>query len=151
MNILSEEIRTPEFDGIENQQELFETMFIDQAMHMDDESRKEYLESAEVKALVEAKAVNRRTIVRLSRSDDYARRVTLAAMQKAKEQNTADWKKLKKAHWMKKTAIANIVKRYGNLVKRDVIKAQKAILKANPTYYTKTTFKGTVGDSGDKK
>ena len=52
---------------------------------------------------------------------------------------------------MKKTAIANIVKRYGNLVKRDVIKAQKAILKANPTYYTKTTFKGTVGDSGDKK
>lgn len=129
-----------EKDGVQNMEALFESMFIDLVNHMSGEEREQYLESAEVKALVEAGAVNRRTIVRLSRTDDYNRRITLAAMQKAKESNSADWKRLKKAHILKKTAIANIVKRYGNNVKRDVIKAQKAILKTNPRYYSKTNF-----------
>ena len=126
--------------GIRDATALFESFFVDYVNHMDDEERKQYLESDEVNALVEAKAIGRRTIVRLSKQDDYNRRITLAAMQKAKEQNSADWKRLKKAHMLKKLAIANIVKRYGNNVKRDVIKAQKAILKTNPRYYTKTTF-----------
>ena len=126
--------------GIQDATALFESFFVDYVNHMDDEERKQYLESDEVNALVEAKAIGRRTIVRLSKQDDYNRRITLAAMQKAKEQNSADWKRLKKAHMLKKLAIANIVKRYGNNVKRDVVKAQKAILKTNPRYYTKTTF-----------
>ena len=126
--------------GIQDATALFESFFVDYVNHMDDEERKQYLESDEVNALVEAKAIGRRTIVRLSKQDDYNRRITLAAMQKAKEQNSSDWKRLKKAHMLKKLAIANIVKRYGNNVKRDVVKAQKAILKTNPRYYTKTTF-----------
>lgn len=126
--------------GIQDATALFESFFVDYVNHMDDEERKQYLESDEVNALVEAKAIGRRTIVRLSKQDDYNRRITLAAMQKAKEQNSADWKRLKKAHMLKKLAIANIVKRYGNNVKRDVVKAQKAILKTNPRYYTKTIF-----------
>lgn len=126
--------------GVSDTTALFESVFCDYVRHMDDEERKEYLESAEVQALVEAKAVRKQTIVRLSRADDMKRRVALAAIQKAKEQNSADWKRLKKAHAMKKAAIANIVKRYGNNVRRDVVKAQKAILKTNPRYYTKTNF-----------
>ena len=125
--------------GIKDATALFESFFVDYVNHMDDEERKQYLESDEVNALVEAKAIGRRTIVRLSKQDDYNRRITLAAMQKAKEQNSTDWKRLKKAHMLKKLAIANIVKRYGNNVKRDVVKAQKAILKTNPRYYTETT------------
>lgn len=126
--------------GVQDAAALFESVFVDYVNHMDDEERKQYLESDEVKALEEANVVGRRTIVRLSKQDDYNRRITLAAMQKAKEQNSADWKRLKKAHMLKKLAIANIVKRYGNNVKRDVVKAQKAILKTNPRYYTKTSF-----------
>ena len=129
-----------ERDGVQDMGALLESMFVDLVNHMDDEERVQYLESAEVKALIEGGAVNRRTIVRLSRTDDYNRRITLAAMQKAKESNSADWKRLKKAHMLKKQAIANIVRRYGNNVKRDVIKAQKAILKTNPRYYSKTNF-----------
>ena len=102
--------------GIQDATALFESFFVDYVNHMDDEERKQYLESDEVNALVEAKAIGRRTIVRLSKQDDYNRRITLAAMQKAKEQNSADWKRLKKAHMLKKLAIANIVKRYGNNV-----------------------------------
>jgi hypothetical protein len=126
--------------GVQDATALFESFFIDYVNHMDDEERKQYLESEEVNALVEANAIGRRTIVRLSKQDDYNRRITLAAMQKAKEQNSADWKRLKKAHELKKLAIANIVKRYGNNVKRDVVKAQKAIMKTNPRYYSKTNF-----------
>lgn len=126
--------------GVQDATALFESFFIDYVNHMNDEERKQYLESEEVNALVEANAIGRRTIVRLSKQDDYNRRITLAAMQKAKEQNSADWKRLKKAHELKKLAIANIVKRYGNNVKRDVVKAQKAIMKTNPRYYSKTNF-----------
>ena len=126
--------------GVQDAAALFESVFVDYVNHMDDEERKQYLESDEVKALEEANVIGRRTIVRLSKQDDYNRRITLAAMQKAKEQNSADWKRLKKAHMLKNLAIANIVKRYGNNVKRDVVKAQKAILKTNPRYYTKTSF-----------
>lgn len=44
---------------------------------------------------------------------------------------------MKKAAAMKKLAISNIIKRYGNAVKRDVIKAQKALLKADPMHYVR--------------
>lgn len=126
--------------GVSDMRALLETFIIDEANHMSEDERKDYLESAPIQAMVEAKTLQKSTIVRLSRADDMKRRIALAAMQKAKEQNSADWKRLKKAHLMKKQAIANIVKRYGNNVRRDVVKAQKAILKTNPRYFTKTNF-----------
>lgn len=122
-------------EGIQDKDLLLETFLIDACQHMDEDSCREFLETSEVKALVEAGAVRKGTIVRLSKADDYARRLTLAAIQKAKEDNSADWKKLKKAQAMKKAAIAAIVKRYGTMVKRDVVKAQRALLKNDPMHY----------------
>lgn len=125
------------FDGIQDQAALFEAFFIDACKHMDESSLNDFLESDTVKALTEANAVRKSTIVRLSKEDDYARRLTVAAVQKAKEQNSPDWRKLKKATAMRKMALAAIVKRYGNFVKRDVIRAQKALLKADPMHYVR--------------
>lgn len=122
-------------EGIQDKDLLLETFLIDAVQHMDEETAQKFLESAGVKALQEAGAVRKGTIVRLSKADDYARRLTLAAIQKAKETNSPDWRKLKKAQAMKKTAIASIVKRYGNSVKRDVVKAQRALLKSDPMHY----------------
>jgi hypothetical protein len=121
--------------GVENKDALLEALLIDASLHMDEEANKTYLESAGVKALVEAGVARKSTIVRLSKTDDYARRLTLAAIQKAKESNSPDWRKLRKAQKMKKMAIASIVKRYGVAVKKDVIKAQKALLKTDPMHY----------------
>lgn len=126
-----------EEQGVQDQGALFETFFIDAVQHMDEESAKEFLQSEAVNALVEAGGIRKGTLVRLSKEDDYNRRIALAAMQKAKESNSPDWKKLKKAAAMKKLAISNIIKRYGNAVKRDVIKAQKALLKADPMHYVR--------------
>jgi len=137
-----DDINNEAVDNELDQQALFETLFIDYVNHMDDETRKQYLESAEVKALCEAKdGVARRTIVRLSKQDDYNRRIALAAMEKAKANNSPEWKKLKKAQRIRKAMIAAIVKKYGLQVKRDVIKAQKALVKSDSRYYTKTSFK----------
>lgn len=124
-------------DGLQNPSALVELFIADEYYHMDDEAGKAMLESDEMKALEEAGVVKKRTLVRLSKQDDYTRRVTLAAVQKAKEANSPDWKKLRKAQAMRKTALANIVKRYGNAVKRDVVKAQRAIQKIDPGHYTR--------------
>jgi len=140
MSFLDERYNAESDSGLD-QSALFETLFVDYVNHMNDDERKEFLESAEVKALMEANGgVKRRTIVRLSKQDDYNRRITLAAMEKAKQMNSADWKRLKKAQKMRKACIAAIVKKYGLSVKKDVIKAQKALIKADSRYYTKTNF-----------
>lgn len=124
-------------EGVMDKDALLERLFTDNILHMNEDAAAEYLKSPEVQALVEAGGVRKATIVRLSKQDDYARRITLAAIQKAKEANSPDWKKLKKAQAMKKLAIASIVKRYGVAVKRDVIKAQRLLLKADPMHYTR--------------
>ena len=86
MSLLDEKYNAEQTDSGLDQSALFETLFIDYVNHMNDDERKEFLESAEVKALTEANGgVNRRTIVRLSKQDDYNRRITLAAMEKAKQ------------------------------------------------------------------
>lgn len=124
-------------DGLQNPSALVELFIADEFYHMDDEAGKSMLESEDLKALEEAGVVKKRTLVRLSKQDDYTRRLTLAAVQKAKEANSPDWKKLRKAQAMRKMALANIVKRYANSVKRDVVKAQRAIQKIDPGHYTK--------------
>ena len=137
-----DDINNEAMDSGLDQQALFETLFIDYVNHMDDATRKEFLESAEVKALVEAKdGVARRTIVRLSKQDDYNRRIALAAIEQAKANNSPEWKKLKKAQRIRKAMIAAIVKKYGLRVKSQVLKTQKALIKADSRYYTKTNFK----------
>lgn len=126
--------------GLQHPEALIESFIVDSFLHMDSEAQKEFLESAELQSLVEAGQVRKRTIVRLSKKDDYARRLTLGAIQRAKEANSPDWKRLRKAQAMKKAAIAAILKRYSNSVKRDVVKAQRAVQKLDPTHYVKTTF-----------
>lgn len=124
-------------EGLQNPEALVEFFIADEYYHMSDADAKAFLESDELKALEESNVVRKRTLVRLSKQDDYTRRITLAACQKAKEANSPDWKKLRKAQAMRKMALANIVKRYGNSVKRDVVKAQRAIQKIDPGHYTK--------------
>lgn len=124
-------------EGLQNPSALVETFIADLYYHMDDEAAKEFLESDELRSLEESNVLRKRTLMRLSKADDYTRRITLAAVQKAKEANSADWKKLRKAQKIRKQALASIVQRYGNAVKRDVVKAQRAIQKIDPTHYVR--------------
>jgi hypothetical protein len=123
--------------GVENKDELTERIFESAVAAMDDATRKDYLESDEVKNIVEAGVIGRKTIVRLSKKDDLSRRIKLAAFQKAKETNAPEWKALKKNRVQERRLIGKIMQRYGNAVKKDAINSQKALLKLTPNAFTR--------------
>jgi len=59
-----------------------------------DEALKNFMESAEVQALVESRKMSKRTYVRLGKNDDLHRRANLAALLIAKEKRDPLFKKL---------------------------------------------------------
>ena len=79
---------------------------------LDDEARKEFVESAEAEALLEKAVLNKKTMVRLSRQDDMARRVKIAAYQLAKDKKDPLWTKLVLNRVKERQLIAKIVQKY---------------------------------------
>jgi hypothetical protein len=124
-------------EGVQDFDSYLERVFESVVSVMPDETRIPYLESDEVKSLVEAGVIGRKTIVRLSKKDDLSRRIKLAAFQKAKETNAPEWKALKKNRIIERKLIGKIMQRYGNAVKKDAINSQKKLLKLSPTAFTK--------------
>ena len=59
-----------------------------------EEAIKNFTESTEVRALVEARKIPKKTYVRLNKSDDLNRRTHLACLVLAKNNNDSLWKKL---------------------------------------------------------
>ena len=123
--------------GVSDEQNLLESIFESTVMAMPDEERKNYLESDEVKAALEAGVVGKRTIVRLSKVDDLSRRIKLAALQKAKEDNAAEWAQLKKNRVKERQLLNRIMTKYSTRVRNDAVKAQRALLKVTPNLFTR--------------
>ena len=123
--------------GVSDEQSLLESIFESTVMAMPDEERKNYLESDEVKAALEAGVVGKRTIVRLSKVDDLSRRIKLAALQKAKEDNAAEWAQLKKNRVKERQLLNRIMTKYSTRVRNDAVKAQRALLKVTPNLFTR--------------
>lgn len=121
---------TASIDEILEDPTLLEECFIyDELSHMDDESRKAFIESEEC-AMLEAKGlVNRKTLVRLSKSDDLTRRKTMAAYQLAKEANDPLWNKLVLNRVKERELIEKIVQKYGNKANRAATIGQKEYMK----------------------
>ena len=123
--------------GVADQQTFMESIFESAVMALPDEERKNYLESDEVKAALEAGVVGKRTIVRLSKVDDLSRRIKLAALQKAKEDNAAEWAQLKKNRVKERQLLNRIMTKYSTRVRNDAVKAQRALLKVTPNLFTR--------------
>lgn len=121
-----------EDSGVIDMAALVETMLVDAICQMPDEQRKAYLESDELQMLVEAGVVGHRSITRLSKQDDFTRRLHLAALQKAKEQGDANWEALRKNRIQERKLREAIFKRYENAVRRDALQAQKRMQKLSP-------------------
>lgn len=118
--------------SITDKNELLEAFFAFQVSSMPQKIRKEYLLSEEVHDLVEAGVVGRRTIVRLNKKDDLARRIKLAAYQKAKEKGDAKWKALVKLQMKKRKLVSDIMRQYSQVVKADAIRSQKNLIRISP-------------------
>lgn len=123
--------------GVKDINALMENFFFDTISALSEEERKKYLASDECKALEEAGVIGKKTFVRLNKLDDLSRRMQLAAYQKAKEDGDPNYKKLKKIQAIRRHLKHKILAKYQNRVKQDVIKAQRALIKINPTYFTK--------------
>lgn len=97
---------------------------------LDDEARKEFVESAEAEALLEKAVLNKKTMVRLSRQDDMARRVKIAAYQLAKDKKDQLWTKLVLNRVKERQLIVKIVQKYHNAAVKLAKVGQREFIKA---------------------
>lgn len=134
---IDEEEQLDTESGVKDFDALVENMFFDKISSLDEQERKEFLASDACKALEEGGMIGKKTFVRLNKLDDLARRMQLAVYQKAKEDGDPNYVKLKKVQAKKRELKSKLMAKYGNRVKNDVLKAQRALIKVNPTYFTR--------------
>lgn len=124
-SMISEEF-SEEFMGT-----LVEQFLIDDIVH--NWSRQQVSEFCEPggvgEALVEAKVLGKRTLVRLSKADDLDRRTTLAAMAMAKEKKDPLFDKLALNRVKEKELLSKIKAKYGTRSLKAAKEGQKAYIK----------------------
>ena len=104
-------------EEIGNSDALFEAFLIDDIMRGSSDDIKNFCESEEAQILVEKQVLNKPTIHRMSKADDYKRRVKLASYQLAKDANDPLWTKLVKYQKLKKEFAYKILTKYGKKAK----------------------------------
>ena len=107
-----------------------ESYLYNELAKLDDEARKEFVESAEAEALLEKAVLNKKTMIRLSRQDDMARRVKIAAYQLAKDKKDPLWTKLVLNRVKERQLIAKIVQKYHNAAVKLAKVGQREFIKS---------------------
>jgi hypothetical protein len=110
-------------------QGFIESCIMDEVSHLSDEKIQEFCNSEEAEALVEAGVMRKKSLVRLSKKDDFSRRRTMAAFAIAKEKHDPLWDKLVKNRVKERELIGAIVKKYGGKADRVAKAGQKEYLK----------------------
>lgn len=112
-------------EDIANSDSLMEMFFVDDMMHGTSEDITNFCESEEAQVLVEKAVLNKPTLIRLSKVDDYKRRIKIIAYQLAKEANDPEWNKMKKYTALRKQSIRKIMRKFGKKAGRIGKIAQK--------------------------
>ena len=123
--------------GIIDMKALQGYLFEAACLGMPEGARHEYLESAEVQQAVNEGSLDRKSIMYLNKQDDLTRRVKLACLAKAKEENSPEWKQLRKVQAKRKELLSKIAVKYTPRVQQNAIKAQRAMLKVTPNAFTR--------------
>ena len=106
-----------------------EACIVDEVSHLSDEKIQEFCQSPEAQALVEAGVMRKKTLVRLSKKDDFSRRRTMAAFTIARDKKDPLWSKLVKNRVQERKLIGEIVKKYGGKADKVAKAGQKEYLK----------------------
>ena len=106
-----------------------EACIVDEVSHLSDEKIQEFCQSPEAEALVEAGVMRKKTLVRLSKKDDFSRRRTMAAFTIAREKKDPLWSKLVKNRVQERKLIGELVKKYGGRADKVAKAGQKEYLK----------------------
>jgi hypothetical protein len=137
---------TKPIDSIEkigNSNELLEAFLVDDVIRQSSDNIKKFCESEEARILEAKNMLKKPTLMRLSKQDDFNRRVKLVAYQLAKEANDPNFAKLKKYTSLRKECIAKIMQKYST-------KAEK-IAKVAQKNYMKTASKISDSKKDDEK
>lgn len=126
------------FDNEDN--EIIEAFIIEDVLKMDSDSIKEWCNSEEAQALVEAQVLRKPTMMRLSKADDEKRRAKIVAYRMAKEANDPLYKKLIKYRTLWKQTSNKIMEKYGNKADRVAKKNQQEYIRN----YSKNVKAGKV-------
>lgn len=117
---------------------LVEAFIIDEFNHnMTDEEKEEFVNSSECKEMIEAGILSEASVVYLDRGGDLNRRITLAALQLAKDKGDPLYKKLVFVAQKRKGILAQLRQKYNVNAKRSAKVAQKELIKKVPTRFKK--------------
>jgi hypothetical protein len=97
---------------LQNPNELLEAYIFDEVSRLTDERRAEFVKSEEAQAMVEAGLISKKTLVRLSKVDDLERRISMAAMQMAKDNNDTLFDQLTKNRIKERELLDKIYAKY---------------------------------------
>lgn len=123
---------TKPIDSIEkigNSNELLEAFLVDDVIRQSSDDIKKFCESEEARILEAKNMLKKPTMMRLSKQDDFNRRVKLVAYQLAKEANDPNFAKLKKYTSLRKECIAKIMQKYSTKAEKIAKVAQKNYMK----------------------
>lgn len=116
-------------EELKNPNELLEAYIADELKFAPEEALKEFVNSPEAEAMIEAGIITRKTLVRLSKNDDLSRRTTMAAFQLAKEADDPLWNQLVKNRVRERELIAKITQKYSSRATKAARIGQKSYLK----------------------
>ena len=125
---------------------LQEAFLVDDLSRLPSDVLKDFCESAEAKALVEANVLRKPTLVRLSKKDDETRRIKIAAYEICKEENPNLWKKLADNRVKEKKLINQIMKHYRSRAIKRAKQEQKEYIKTAKKIKFPASFKKAGGD-----
>lgn len=115
--------------GIQDERALQEAFIFDELCKLSDAEVQAFIESDEAKSMLEAGILTKKTLVRLTKQDDLSRRMTMAAMQFAKEADDPLYHQLKKVHIKERELRNKINNKYSSKSQRVAKIGQKEYLK----------------------
>lgn len=115
--------------SVKNENELMEQYIYDELSMLTDEDKKAFLESSDCQALLEKGLINRKTMIRLNKNDDLARRTKMAAFQLAKEHKDPLWTQLVKNRIKERMLIRKIATKYSSKASIAARRGQRDYLK----------------------
>lgn len=129
---------------------LMESFIIDELSKLPPETIQEFCKPGGLgdQLVQEGKLRNTNTIVKMAKKDDLTRRINMACLQLAKENNDPDWDKLLLFQQKKKKYKNKIIKKWYRRAERIAKKTQQEFLKGGPkgTGILPNKFKKFGGD-----
>lgn len=138
-------------ESFKNENEIIEMLIVDEVTHLgDDEKIKEFCAPGGVgEELVSEGRLTKKTIVRLSKQDDFSRRRKMMAIRLAKENNDPLYDKLTLNRVKERDLLDKIMKKYGTKGGRLAQQAQKEYL--HPSSDKKILPKSFMKAGGDDR